>query len=347
MTLTLSVSVNQDEITNDISNRFDFKFEGDVIAEIPSLPQIPKIFSIGLLVGSSGSGKSTLLKNFGSEVKHTWDNKKAIVSHFDNTKDAEEKLSAVGLNSIPNWFKPYAVLSTGEKYRADLARALKDGCVVDEFTSVIDRDAACSTAFAINRFIRKQQMTNVVFASCHFDIIKWLQPDWVFNLDTKSFSLRGCLRRPTIKLEVVPCSVEAWSVFSRHHYLTENINKSAKFWLAYWGSVVVGFTSAIAFPSGTIKNAYREHRTVILPDFQGLGLGVRLSDAIGQMYVNDGFRYFSKTVHPRMGDYRNNSPFWKGTSKNMKGRNERKNSNAKWFVRQGTSYSHEYIGDNR
>ena len=33
-------------------------------------------------------------------------------------------LSAVGLGSVPSWLRPYAALSTGEKFRADLARVL-------------------------------------------------------------------------------------------------------------------------------------------------------------------------------------------------------------------------------
>ena len=53
--------------------------------------------------------------------------------------------SGVGFNTIPSWMKPYAVLSTGEKFRVELARHLVEGgelIVVDEFTSVVDRQVA-------------------------------------------------------------------------------------------------------------------------------------------------------------------------------------------------------------
>ena len=186
---------------------------------------------------------------------------------------------------------------------------------------------------------------SVVFASCHYDIIEWLEPDWVYDTLTRDFLPRGRLRRPDIELELLPCSTEAWSIFRDHHYLSGNLNKSAKHWVCLWGSNVVGFTSVLAMPSGTLKNAFRGHRTVVLPDYQGLGIGVRISDAIGQIHIEEGKRYFSKTTHPRMGEYRNRSSKWRPTSKNMKVRGlSGNNKNMNWLPRNVFSYSHEYIG---
>jgi GNAT superfamily N-acetyltransferase len=78
--------------------------------------------------------------------------------------------------------------------------------------------------------------------------------------------------------------------------------------------------SIIAFPSGSLKNAWREHRTVVLPEFQGLGIGVRMSDAAGEIVIAGGGIFFSKTASMRMGEYRNSSSLWKPTSKNQKAR---------------------------
>ena len=86
-------------------------------------------------MGASGSGKSTLLSEFGKEVYPIWDPNKAIVSHFESPDEAINKLGAVGLNTIPNWYKPHHVLSNGEQFRADLARKVCDGAVIDEFIS--------------------------------------------------------------------------------------------------------------------------------------------------------------------------------------------------------------------
>ena len=35
---------------------------------------------------------------------------------------------------------------------------------------------------ALQRYIRQKNL-KIVIASCHFDIIEWLQPDYVFNLN--------------------------------------------------------------------------------------------------------------------------------------------------------------------
>ena len=107
-------------------------------------------------------------------------------------------------------------------------------------------------------------------------------------------------------------------MFKDHHYLSGKINKTSRCYVAVWGDDVVGFASSITLPNGYLKNAWRGHRTVILPQYQGLGLGVRLSDAIGQIHLNQGLRYFSRTSHPRMILYRENSPLWKPTSKHKK-----------------------------
>lgn len=107
-------------------------------------------------------------------------------------------------------------------------------------------------------------------------------------------------------------------MFKNHHYLTGQLNKASRCYIAFWDDKVVGFCATITLPSGTLKNAWRGHRTVILPDFQGMGIGVRFSDAIAQLHLNEGHRYFSRTSHPRMIMYRENSPLWKPTSKHKK-----------------------------
>jgi hypothetical protein len=85
-----------------------------------------------------------------------------------------------------------------------------------------------------------------------------------------------------------------------------------------WDNKIVAFGATITFPNGYVKNGWRGHRTVVLPDFQGMGIGVRFSDAIGQIHIDQGHRYFSRTSHPRMIYYRENSPLWKPTSKHKK-----------------------------
>lgn len=151
-------------------------------------PEIPSDFGIGVIVGSSGSGKSTLLREFGSELPPLWFSDRAIISHFKDPDDAINKLSAVGLNSIPSWYRPYKVLSNGEQFRADLARKIENGAVIDEFTSVVDRNVAKAASVALSRYIKQNNIRNVVLSTCHRDILEWLQPDWVIDTDLGEFT---------------------------------------------------------------------------------------------------------------------------------------------------------------
>lgn len=180
----LTVVADIDEFTKTASKAFDCAFDG-VSKFYPWVKPsgIPEKFNIGVIVGSSGSGKSTLLKEFGEEIIPMWQSNKAIVSHFDSPDDSVNKLTAVGLNTIPSWHKPYHVLSTGEQFRADLARKIKTGAVIDEFTSVVDRNVAKAASVALSRYVKKNDVHNIVLSTCHHDIIDWLEPDWVINTD--------------------------------------------------------------------------------------------------------------------------------------------------------------------
>jgi GNAT superfamily N-acetyltransferase len=319
----VSSKIVMDDIVASVIKSFDYEFDG-VSNFTPTKLDIKFPYNIGLIVGPSGSGKSTTLASFGEVEDNQWDSTKAICSHFENFDDACGKLNACGLSSIPQWVKPYHALSNGEKFRADLARQLKDNSVIDEFTSVVNRDVAKSASSSISKYIKKNNIQSVVFASCHYDIIEWLQPDWVYDTSTKKFH-RGSLRQPSIEIKLVPCSTKNWSMFAKFHYLSHEISPASTCWIAMWGDVIVGFTSIIPFPHGSIKNGWREHRTVVIPDFQGLGIGSRISDTIGQWCVDTGKQYYAKTAHVKLSNHRNRSDLWKlvvdnGDTSNLEGR---------------------------
>ena len=174
--------VLHDEYIKASEKAFDCAFNGTSTFfpwEAPT--KIPKEYNIGVIYGASGSGKSTLLKEFGSEDVHHWDKNKAILSHFDSPDEGINKLSAVGLNSIPTWYKSYDVLSNGEAFRADLSRSIHSGVVIDEFSSIVDRNVAKSASVGLSKYIRRNNITNVVLSTCHEDVLDWLEPDWVIN----------------------------------------------------------------------------------------------------------------------------------------------------------------------
>ena len=359
--ITLKSKVIADESTNEIGAVFDYHFDGTTETEI-TVPRFPESFQIGLIVGSSGSGKSTLLRHcFADECENkcVWPDEKAIVSCFDSCEEAVEKLCAVGLCSIPSWCKPYSVLSTGEKFRADVARNLHNYSVIDEFTSVVNREVAKSCSNSVQKYIREKGLNNVVFASCHDDIIEYLRPDWIYNTDTLKMYDGRCLQRPPIDIEIARCTTNEWRMFKAHHYLSGEINKASRCVIARINNYPVAFVASLAYPSGSVKNGWREHRLVVLPDYQGIGIGNAVSEAVAQMYLDMGCRYFSKTANPRCGIHRDKSPLWRPTSHNHKARgdylndgipvkiNTKSMSGEMQIVHAGRiCYAHEYIGRN-
>ncbi len=98
-------------------------------------------------------------------------------------------LCSVGFASPPDWLKSYDCLSQGEKMRVDIARALclnEPLIVFDEFTSVVDKEIAKVSAFAISKAVRRSSK-KFIAVTCHYDVIEWLDPDWVFCTDTMTF----------------------------------------------------------------------------------------------------------------------------------------------------------------
>lgn len=358
--ITLSSEIVEDEITHEVERIFDYDCGNGTVTEKIAIPNFPDQYQIGLIVGSSGSGKTTILRNsFGAEEVIKWDTNKAIASYFGTFEEASNKFGAVGLNSIPTWLKPYHVLSNGEKFRADMAARLKNGAVIDEFTSVVNREVAVSCSTSIEKYIRKNNLHNVTFCSCHDDIIPYLQPDWIYNTDTHEFYNGRYLCRPKIHIQIVPCTSKAWDMFKRHHYLSGDINNSSVCYLGLYNDIPVCFLALLAFPRKGLKHAWREHRVVVLPDYQGMGIGNSFSESIAQAYVEKGFKYFCKTGNPRMGQHRDHSPLWRATSHNHQARkdyfdsNNNARGNSKYrqsadrlkFHANRICYAHEYIGD--
>ena len=79
-----------------------------------------------------------------------------------------------------------------------------------------------------------------------------------------------------------------------------------------------------------------------------MGIGVRFSTAIAQLHIDQGYRYFSRTAHPRLGNFWENSPLWKPTSKNKKLRTDVKHEkvyNNHYADNKRICFSYEYVGE--
>ena len=283
-----------------------------------SLPVEDRDWSIGLIVGPSGSGKSTVARElFGEHIVagHEWSPTAAVVDGFPKEMSIKEitgLLSSVGFSSPPAWLRPFAMLSNGEQFRVTLARALaesKGTVAVDEFTSVVDRTVAQIGSAAVAKAVRRRK-TKFVAISCHYDVEKWLDPDWVYEPAVDSFRWRALQGRPAVDLEIGRVRKQAWVYFKRHHYLNSTLARGARCFGAWYQGRLVAFASVIPFPHA-VRPGWREHRTVCLPDFQGVGIGNALSEFVGSIYRSSGKPYFSTTGNPAMIRHRAHSPLWK------------------------------------
>jgi ABC-type ATPase with predicted acetyltransferase domain len=159
-----------------------------------SLPLEDWDWQIGVIVGTSGSGKTSIAKKLfpNAYIKDFEYSHACFLDDFPenlSNSEIEKALGSAGFAEPPSWLKSYAVLSQGQKMRVDIARALLLDAplvVFDEFTSVVDREVAKVGAYAISKAVRRTKK-QFIAVTCHFDVMDWLEPDWVFNTDTMEF----------------------------------------------------------------------------------------------------------------------------------------------------------------
>jgi GNAT superfamily N-acetyltransferase len=101
----------------------------------------------------------------------------------------------------------------------------------------------------------------------------------------------------------------AWPLFRPHHYLSGALAASAVCFAAWWQGRPVAFSAWLH--AMTRGGGRREHRTVTLPDYQGVGIGHRLSGFCAALWKALGFRATSTTTHPAFVAARLRSREWK------------------------------------
>lgn len=351
MKIQLSHEIKNDKYTEYIYEAFDIqnKEKSNVTIEA-NLEHIGTKWNIGVVYGGSGTGKTTILKNyFKKEMdKSYFDNSKSLISNFDwlEPKEATFLLSAMGLSSVPTWLRSFNTLSNGEQYRANLAYIVgsaKDNEVIliDEYTSVVDRDVAKAMSNALQKYIRRTNK-KIVLASCHFDIMEWLQPDWIYSPSKGRLEIASQLRQPKIELSIFRCRYETWNLFKQHHYLTEDLNKAANNYIVCWNDKPICFIGILPFPGVGDAKTRRVSRIVVLPDFQGLGLGKSILNYISSLYYKDESQMYIRTMSPALGLALAKDKNWKATEGNLK--IPPKDTSGRKIIER-PSYSYKYIGE--
>jgi GNAT superfamily N-acetyltransferase len=293
-------------------------------------------------VGPSGSGKTSLGRLiFGAEAFYEpkgWPHDKPIVDAIAPGGDFDAvtaALAAVGLGDVPAWLRPYPVLSNGEKFRADLARIVAEAparVVVDEFTSVVDRQIARIGALAFQKAWRRT-MGQAVLLSCHYDIAEWLEPDWIYDTATGQFS-RGRLRRPRFDLEVWQTDWRYWPLFEPHHYLKLPRMVAAKCYVGTVEGEPVCHLAVSSIHTGRGVEA-RACRLVVMPEWQGAGVGLRFLNWICQQNLEGtsaarlpGRRLTTlfHTSHPGLAAALRRDPKWRQTSARLFGEDKKRSA---------------------
>lgn len=282
-----------DSLDIDVAKKLTHHFKVEADFETP--------YNVGLIVGSSGSGKTTLAKHIWGEgaLERVLKSDEPVIDQFPKDmkyEDCVRLLTGVGLTHVPCWIRPVYTLSNGQRERAEIALQMatdRDLAVIDEWTSVVDRTVAKVMSHTVQKWARKTDR-KVVLASCHYDVIEWLAPDWVIDCNKQVYEDRRRLRcnRPPMRFDIRECDRRSWKNFAKYHYLSDQLPGGLiETFGLYLDGEQIGFQ---CFANYVPKQAGRQiimhsNRTVIHPDYVGLGLGMLLINETSEIMADRGF----------------------------------------------------------
>lgn len=311
------------------ANSLDIDQEKKSIHEFNISADLDTDYSIGLIVGASGSGKTTLAKHiFGEEAfKEILDLSKPVIDQFpENYEYAQcaEMLCGVGLTSVPCWIRPAYTLSNGQRARAECAiQMAKEGSeiiVIDEWTSVVDRTVAKVMSHCIQKYARKAKK-RIVLLSCHYDVIEWLNPDWIIDANKQEYIDRRSLwrehkRTEQLEFQIYETNRHTWKYFSRYHYLSERLAGGHQKFYGLWKDEdqigFLAFTNYVPHRKDKVQRMQMHfNRLVIHPDYCGFGLGIHFLNQCSQLMHNEGYEVMGKFSSMPVYSSLKRNPYWR------------------------------------
>ncbi len=287
-------------------------------------------YSIGLILGASGSGKTTLAKQiFGEDCfESILDETKPIIEQFPEQYDYEtcsKILSGVGLTQVPCWIRPVYTLSNGQKARAEAALLMcrDELTIIDEWTSVVDRTVAKVMSHCIKKHARASQK-RIILLSCHYDVVDWLNPDWIIDCNKQEYIDRRLLWREFNRAERLQFSIRetdktTWRCFSRYHYLSDKLpGGHVRYFGLFHGQNQIGFICYANYVPYRQTQRFRKekmimhaNRIVVHPDYAGIGLGILMTNETAKYMDSQNFRVMCKFSSTPMYKAMTKSPCWK------------------------------------
>ncbi|MDO5309987.1 MAG: ABC transporter ATP-binding protein [Planctomycetia bacterium] len=282
--------------------------------EEPPKPEEP--WKIGAILGPSGAGKTAVANAlyrdaFRPDGNRPWKKGGALIEQFDEipVEKIFEALNAVGLCAPTLWLQEIETLSTGERFRAELARALllstHELVVFDEFANYVDRVAAQNIARSLRKAFDHNlfPQRKLLVVSCRYDFCEALQPDWTLDLATGALQ-RGRLRPQPLTVYVRRADRAVWRYFKRFHYLSGDLNRASQVYVAtameprdFGPPRETMLACAAILQVEGQRGQRRVHRLVVQPNYQGLGVGGAFLDELARLQARQGYRLNIVTGH--------------------------------------------------
>ena len=122
----------------------------------------------------------------------------------------------------------------------------------------------------------------------------------------------GSVNRPAINIEIYRVDnghkAAVWNIFRKYHYLNTDLHPAATQYVGIYEGRLVCHTGVIYMPMK--KGKKRIHRLVVLPDYQGCGVGTAFITEVAKIEERNGFEVNLTTTTPAIANALKRRPDW-------------------------------------